>query len=149
MLPTYNSKAGPWQLLSPGAAAPVAPLIFMPVCAGNDGCSPTVQTVNVNAWSGIISVLQINLGILSPNIPLMLPLCFKMWIFYCYMVLVPCHYSQQCILSVAFAEVAGFRLLFAVIHCCHTILLYALMQVAFTFAGLCIEGWNHQGIPIL
>lgn len=48
-----------------------------------------------------------------------------MWICHCYTVLVPCRHRQQCILAVMFAEVAGFRLLFAVIFSytllsCHT-----------------------------
>lgn len=102
-------------------------------------------------WSGIVSVLRFNLGVLSPNITLMLPLTLQNAGL---LLLVACHYRQQCILAAVFAEVAGSRLLFAVIfssaHCCHAILLYALMQAAFTFARLCVQwGWNHRSTPLL
>lgn len=107
-------------------------------CSGNYRCFLTVLTINVTVWLKIVSVLQINLGVLSPNITLMPQHCF--WICYCYTVLAPCHYRQHTH-TVMFAEVAACYLqLFSNKHYCHTILLYSVMRLDFYICRF--VGWN-------
>ena len=119
----------------------------------NYRCFLSVLAANVTVWTWNLKCPANKPRRPSPNITLMLLLCFKMWICYCYTLPVPCHQRQQWIHSAVSAEVAGSRLLFAVIFSYILLSLRTCVCIdagSFLHLQVCVQwGWNHLSIPVL